>query len=126
MVQATLTSSYLGWVCELPSTFPRVSLNNFSIKRIIYDSLSPKLHPRFRDYPHNASSFWQELHHLFAPPIQEEDSLLSSSDDDTLEEESIVDDYLEESCNDSHSLEKSFIDSLSCELGETSTPKVVH
>ena len=40
-----------------------------SIRRTIFDSLSPKLQSRFRDYPHDASSLWQELHHLFNAPL---------------------------------------------------------
>ena len=105
MVKSTLEFTKLWCAITDPSSALEHAIYDFSVKRIIYDSFSPKLQLRFRAYPYNASSLWQALHHLFSTPTIEEDAILSSSEDVISEEESIVDDDLEESCSDSNSLE---------------------
>ena len=76
--------------CISFTSYPAQAIYDFSIKRIIFDSLSLELQSRFRAYPFNASSLWQTLHYLFyATPIV------------------------------AYDLEGSCTDSLSCELEET-------
>ena len=114
---------------EDPTCDPQVALHDFSAKMIIYYSLPLELQSKFRDYPQNSFSLWQELHDRIT--ATQEDSLPSSLDDDISKEKSIIVDDLEESCIDLlSSSDSSFLEESSNDISEkeeeASTPEVVH